>query len=102
MCSDPFSECQGHYPIDIYCQLCKVYGPQCMDVKNVQMWVREFMYGCTDVHDKQCSGWPSVLTKTIAKLEQEQEMLEDQHVTLCEQIPEVTNAQFLEHEISVL
>ena len=53
------------------------------------------MYGCTDVHDEQRSGRPSVLTETIAKVEQEQEMLEDRHVTvheLCERIPEVSKS----------
>ena len=53
------------------------------------------MYGCTYVHDEQCSGRPSVLAKTIAKVEQEQEMLEDRHVSvrkLCEQIPEISKS----------
>ena len=57
-----------------------------MDVKK---FIREFMYGRTDVHNKQRSGRPSVLAETIAKVEQE--MSEDQCVTvceLCEQIPE--------------
>ena len=83
-------EISGSLPIDIHCQLCKVYGPQCMDVRSMQKWVSQFMYGCTDIHDKQRSGWPLVLAKTIAKVEQE--MLEDRHVTvqeLCERIPEV-------------
>ena len=92
-CSDPFFGCLGHYPpVEILCHLCKVSGPQCMDVKNVQKWVRKFMYGCTDVHDEQRSGRPSVSAKTIAKVEQEQEMLEDECVTvreLYEWIPEV-------------
>ena len=60
-----------------------------MHVKNVQKWVREFMYGSTDVHDEQCSGRPSVLAETIAKVEQE--MLEYRRVTvreLCVWIPE--------------
>ena len=55
-----FLSAKGTTAIDIHRQLCKVYGPQCMDVKNVRKWVREFMYGCTDVHDQQHSGWPSV------------------------------------------
>ena len=49
-----------------------------MDVKNVQKWVREFMYGCTDVHDEQRSGRPSVSAKTIANVEKE--MLEDRAI----------------------
>ena len=39
-------------------------------------------------------GRPSVSTKTIAKVDKEQEMLEDWHVTvreLCERTPEVSN-----------
>ena len=66
-----------------------------MDVKNVRKWVREVMYGCTDVHDEQRSGWPSVSVEPIAKEQQEQEMLEDRHVTvreLCERIPEVSKS----------
>ena len=66
-----------------------------MDIKNVQKWVREFLYRCTDVHDEQRSGWPSVLAKTIAKVKQEKEMLEDRRVTvceLCEWIPEISKS----------
>ena len=53
------------------------------------------MYGRTDVHDEQRSGQPSISAETIAKVEQEQEMLEDWHVTvceLCEQIPKVSKS----------
>ena len=53
------------------------------------------MYGRTDVHDEQHSGPPSVSAKTIAKVEQEQEMLEDRRVTaheMCKQIPEVSKS----------
>ena len=88
-----FLSAKGTTPIDIPRQLCKVYGPFCMDVKNLRKWVREFMYRCTDVHDVQCLGQPSVSGKTITKVEQEQNMLEDLHVTvreLCEWIPEVS------------
>ena len=66
-----------------------------MDVKNIQKWVREFMYGRTDVHDEQHSGRPLVSAETIAKVEQEQEMLEHRHVKvheLCEWIPEVSKS----------
>ena len=66
-----------------------------MDIKNVRKWVSEFMYGHTDVHDEQHSGRPSVSAKTITKMEQEQEMPEDQHVrvrNLCERIPEVSKS----------
>ena len=62
-------------PIGIHRQLCEVYGPQCMAVKNVRKWVREFMYGRTDVHDELRSGRLSVSVETIAKVEQELEML---------------------------
>ena len=82
-------------PIDIS-QLCEVYGPQRMAVKTVQKWAREFMYGRTDVHEEQCSACPSVSAEMFAKVEQEQEMLEDQHVTvreLCEQIPKSVRVQ---------
>ena len=51
------------------------------------------MYGRTDVHDEQRSGWPSVLAETIAKVEQE--MLEDRHVTvrkLCKWNPEMSKS----------
>ena len=40
-----FLSAKGTIPIDIHHQLCEVYGPQSMDIKNVQKWVREFMYG---------------------------------------------------------
>ena len=84
-----FLSAKGTTPIYIYRQLSKVYGPQCMDVKNMQKWVREFMYKITDVHDEQ----HSVLADTVAKVEQE--MVEDRCVTvceLCERIPEVSKS----------
>ena len=76
VCSDPFFECQGLYPhwhsSSVMQSLWNtVYGRQ----KRAK--VREFMYGRIDVHDEQHSGRPSVSAKTIAKVEQEQEMLED-------------------------
>ena len=55
-----------------------------MDIKNVRKCVREFMCRCTDVYDEQCSGRPSVSAKTIAEVEQEQEMFEDWRMTVCE------------------
>ena len=57
--------------------------------------VREFMYGCTNVHNKQHSDGSSVSTETIAKVEQEQEMLEDWCVTvckLCKRIPQISKS----------
>ena len=80
-CSDPFFACQGHYPHYIHHQLCKVYEPKCMDVKNVQKWVIEFMYRCTDVNDEQRSSWPLDSTETFVKVEQE--MLEDHTWVEC-------------------
>ena len=78
-------------PIEIYRQLCEVYGQQCMDIKNVRKWCREFKNGRTDVHDEQRAGRPSVSYETIAKVERV--MLEDRRVTiweLCELIPDVS------------
>ena len=88
-----FLSAKGTTPIDIHRQLCEAYGPQCKDVKNMRKWVREFMYGRTDVHDELRCGLPSVSAKIIAKVEQE--MLEDRRVTVCELckwIPEVSKS----------
>ena len=90
-----FLSAKGTTPIDIHHQLCKVYGPQCMDVKNVLKWIREFMYGDTDIHDEQCSGQSLVSAEIIAKVELEQEMLENRRVTvreLCESISEISKS----------
>ena len=73
-----FLSAKGTTPVDIHRQLCEVYGPQCMDIKNMQKWVREFMYRCIDIHDEQRCGQPLVSAETIAKVEQE--MLEDRRV----------------------
>ena len=77
-------------PIYIHRQLCEVHESQCKDVKTCESGSES---SCTDFHDKQRSGWPSVSAKTIAKVEQE--MLEDWHVIvrkLCERIPEVSKS----------
>ena len=61
-----FLSAKSTTPIDIR-QLCKVYGPQCMDIKNMWKWVREFMYRLTDIHDEQHSGRPKQLQKWSKK-----------------------------------
>jgi hypothetical protein len=61
-----------------------------MSVQHVRKCCREFKDGCTDVHDEQRSGQPSVSDETIAKVEET--MLKDWRVTvqeLCKMIPDV-------------
>ena len=81
-CSDQFFECQAHYPpLTFIISYAKSMGHSVWTLKTYESG-SEFMYGCTDAHDEQRSGRPSVSAKTIAKVEQE--MLEDQHVTVRE------------------
>ena len=91
-CSDPFFECQGHHSIDIHCHVMRslwntVYGRQkCVKVGQ-SVHVRTYRHPWwTAFWSAFGVGWK------IAKAGQEQEMLEDQRVTvrkLCERIPEV-------------
>lgn len=69
-------------PIEIHRQLEEVYGPKCMDVKNVRKWCREFSAGRLNVHDEERSGRPSHTDETVRKVEEL--LLEDRRVTLDE------------------
>lgn len=86
-----FLTAKGGTNVEIHRQLCEVYGPLCMDLKNVRKWVKAFKAGRTDIHDEQRSGRPSVSEETIAQVEKE--LLEDPRVTvraLYERIPNVS------------
>jgi len=64
-----------------------------MDVKNVRKWCREFTAGCTEIHDEERSGKPSISDETVAKVEQI--MRQDRRITLddlCILIPEASRS----------
>ncbi|XP_029639573.1 protein GVQW3-like [Octopus sinensis] len=65
-----FSNANGIKPIEIHRQLTEVYGMSCMDIKNCRKWRRQFAAGCTEIHDEERSGQPSISEKTVAKVEQ--------------------------------
>jgi hypothetical protein len=46
-------------PIEIHCQLIEVYGDGIMSVQYVRKGCREFESGHTNIHDVDCTSWPS-------------------------------------------
>ncbi|GFW04124.1 uncharacterized protein TNCV_2668891 [Trichonephila clavipes] len=49
-------------PIEIYRQICEVYGQNAMSDSMVRRWVRQFNEGRSEVHDEERSGCPSLIT----------------------------------------
>lgn len=52
-------------PIEIYRQLCEVYGDNIITEGGVRQWVIRFKNGRTNVHDEDRSGRPSIVTDEL-------------------------------------
>ncbi|GFV35689.1 histone-lysine N-methyltransferase SETMAR [Trichonephila clavipes] len=52
-------------PIEIYRQICEVYGQNAMSDSMVRRWVRQFNEGRSEVHDEERSGRPSLITEEL-------------------------------------
>ncbi|XP_023310469.1 histone-lysine N-methyltransferase SETMAR-like [Anoplophora glabripennis] len=52
-------------PIEIYRQICEVYGQNAMSDSMVRRWVRQFNEGRSEVHDEERSGRPSLVTEEL-------------------------------------
>ncbi|GFS71527.1 uncharacterized protein TNCV_5052111 [Trichonephila clavipes] len=59
-----FLHSKGQRPADIHKEIVSVYG-NIMNRQNVMKWCRHFSEGKTDVHDKQRTGWPSVISDAL-------------------------------------
>ncbi|KAJ4432357.1 hypothetical protein ANN_20976 [Periplaneta americana] len=55
-----FFNAQNMTLIEIHRQLCQVYGPDIMRKQMLSCWCRQFSGGRQNVHDVECSGWPSL------------------------------------------
>ncbi|GFT51453.1 HTH_48 domain-containing protein [Trichonephila clavipes] len=56
---------QGFKSVDIHHQINEVYGENIMSDEMVRKWVRAFKDGRTNIHDKERSGRPSVITDEL-------------------------------------
>ncbi|GFV04302.1 histone-lysine N-methyltransferase SETMAR [Trichonephila clavipes] len=52
-------------PIEIYRQICEVYGQNAMSDSMVRRWIRQFNEGRSEVHDEERSGRPSLFTEEL-------------------------------------
>ena len=52
-------------PMEIYRQICEVYGQNAMSDSMVRRWVRQFNEGRWEVHDEERSGRPSLVTEEL-------------------------------------
>jgi len=59
-----FLNAKGERPTKIHKQIDVAYG-NVMNQQNVTKWCREFSEGRSDVHDKQKSGRPSVISDDL-------------------------------------
>uniref|UniRef100_A0A670Y7B2 Mos1 transposase HTH domain-containing protein n=1 Tax=Pseudonaja textilis TaxID=8673 RepID=A0A670Y7B2_PSETE len=56
---------KNHKLIEIFRQLCEVYGDNIITEGGVRRWCIKFKNGRTNVHDEQLSGRPSILTDEL-------------------------------------
>lgn len=91
-----FLNAKGDTSAEIYRQIVGVYG-DVMNKRNVAKWCHEFTTRRTDIHDKQRTGKPSLITDDLVQ-KVEDEICADRHVTIKELqvIPEVSKS--LVHE----
>jgi transposase len=61
-----FLSAKGERPVDVHEQIVAVYG-DVMNRQNVTEWCHEFSEGRTDVHDKQRSDRPSVISDDLVQ-----------------------------------
>src|SRR5215469_6534435 len=92
-----FLNAKGERPAEIHKQIVAVYG-NVMNQQNVTKWCREFSEGRTDVHDKQKSGRPSLISDDLLQ-ETKGEIRANPRVTIRELphiIPEVSKTTLYE------
>ncbi|GFU43780.1 HTH_48 domain-containing protein [Trichonephila clavipes] len=67
--------------MEIYRQVCEMYGNNIMNESSIQKWCIQFKNGRTYVHDEEKSGRPSVVTdELVAKVDEK--IREDHHFTI--------------------
>lgn len=54
-------------PIEIYRQLCEVYGNNVISEGGVRQWCIRFKNGRSNVHDEEKSGRPSIVTDELVE-----------------------------------
>uniref|UniRef100_A0A670YH07 Mos1 transposase HTH domain-containing protein n=1 Tax=Pseudonaja textilis TaxID=8673 RepID=A0A670YH07_PSETE len=61
---------KNHKLIEIFWQLCEVYGDNIITEGGVRQWCIKFKNGRTNIHDEQRSGRPSIVTdELVAKVD---------------------------------
>ena len=86
-------------PIEIYRQLCEVYGDNIITEGGVRQWVIRFKNGRTNVHDEHRSGRPSIVTAELVE-KVDAEVRENRKFTITElslSFPQISRS--LLHEI---
>lgn len=70
-------------PIEIYRQLCEVYGNDVITEGGVRQWCIRLKNGRTNVHDEERSGRPSIVTDEIVS-KVDEKIKEDRRFTITE------------------
>lgn len=53
--------------VEIHHQITEVYSKNVMRVNKVQKWCQEFTNGHTNIHDEDCTAWPSLITDELVQ-----------------------------------
>ena len=94
-----FLTAKNSKPIEIYRQLCEVYGDNIITEGGVRQWVIRFKNGRTNVHDEHRSGRPSIVTAELVE-KVDAEVRENRKFTITElslSFPQISRS--LLHEI---
>ena len=90
---------ENQKPFEIHWHLCKVYGNKVMCVGGLRQWCIMFKNDCTNFHDEERSGRPTILTdELVAKINEK--IHENRRFTITEfllEFPQISRS--LLHEI---
>lgn len=78
-----FLNARGTKPVEIYRQICDVYGEEAMSDSMVRRWVRLFNEGRKNVHDDERSGRPSLVNDDMVRAVEEK-IKENRRFTMTE------------------
>lgn len=70
-------------PIEIYRQVCEVYGNNVMNESSVRKWCIQLKNGRTNVHDEAKSGRPSIVTDELV-VKVDEKVRENRRFTITE------------------
>ncbi|GFS52516.1 HTH_48 domain-containing protein [Trichonephila clavipes] len=87
-----FSLAKNLKPMEIYRQVCEVYGNNAMNKSSIRKWCIQFKNGRNNVHDEEKSGCTSIVTNELVT-KVDEKIHENRRFTITElllSIPQVS------------